>query len=43
MEKFEPAALEIIKRGLEETATGKAFKKLRLGEWRWIPILLGLV
>lgn len=31
MEKFEPAALEIIKRGLEETATGKAFKKLRLG------------
>lgn len=31
MEKFEPDALEVIKRGLEETSTGRAFKKLRLG------------
>lgn len=29
MERFEPEALNIIKQGLEETATGKAFRRLR--------------
>ena len=29
MEKFHPEALHIVKQGLEETGTGKAFRRLR--------------
>lgn len=32
MERFEPQALEVIKKGLSDTTAGKAFNKLRRGQ-----------